>query len=61
MYKQKVDTEGKAMGQPANKIAGELAAELSFVATGHIMPLHTHTLPSVCVCVLVIVIYVLLS
>lgn len=51
MYKQKVDTEGKAMGQPANKIAGELAAELSFVATGHIMPLHTHTLPSVCVCV----------
>lgn len=42
VYKQKVDTEGKAMGQPANKIAGELAAELSFVATGHIMPLYTH-------------------
>lgn len=30
VYKQKVDTEGKAMGQPANKIAGELAAELKF-------------------------------
>lgn len=40
VYKQKVDTEGKAIGQPANKIAGELVAELSFVATGHIMPLH---------------------
>lgn len=40
VYKQKVDTEGKAIGQPANITAGELAAERSFVATGHIMPLH---------------------